>query len=178
MGDNKRPILSVLVDEDKKTKFANLAREHNYSMGWLLNQAIDKMLAADTIHIYRDSIEPIDKTDSPPTDIEALVKSYVDSAIEKAIAPISIDLAELLGQVDELRGSLDGAKATGTKPKAATTKENPHSDGRLEFGAFADEHRLDIERGDSAGDIRSALDAAGLSGRYQYNSTVRAFYEY
>jgi hypothetical protein len=41
----------LLVDEEKKRLFADLARAHNYSMGWLLNQAIDKMLEAGTIYI-------------------------------------------------------------------------------------------------------------------------------
>jgi hypothetical protein len=60
------------------------------------------------------------------------VQTAIDAAIERAIAPISIDLAELLGQVDELRGNLNGVKASGTKSKATrtptTTTEEPHNE--------------------------------------------------
>jgi predicted transcriptional regulator len=104
MGENKKPILSVLVDEDKKTKFSNLAREHNYSMGWLLNQAIDKMLEAGTIHIYRDSVLPIDAVavkSLPTTDIEEVIRSYVD----KALSPVNDDLVTLQAQLANIQGA-------------------------------------------------------------------------
>jgi hypothetical protein len=52
------------------------------------------------------------------------VQFFVDRAIEKAIAPISIDLAELLGQVDKLRGSIDGKSQS--KSRTTTTTEEPH----------------------------------------------------
>jgi hypothetical protein len=108
MGDNKKPILSVLVDEDKKRLFADLARAHNYSMGWLLNQAIDKMLEAGTIYIYRDSIAPIDGVEPKPlpsTDIEEVVRRYVDKANESIID----DLLNLQAQVAELTANRDNS---------------------------------------------------------------------
>lgn len=101
MGDNKKPILSVLVDEDKKRLFADLARAHNYSMGWLLNQAIDKMLESGTIYIYRDSVPPTDGVAPKPlpaTDIEEVVRKCVDNANESIIN----DLLKLQAQVTEL----------------------------------------------------------------------------
>jgi hypothetical protein len=106
MGDNKKPILSVLVDEEKKRLFADLARAHNYSMGWLLNQAIDKMLEAGTIHIYRDSVAPIDGVvpkPLPSSDIEGVVRRYVDKANESIID----DLLNLQAQVTELTANRD-----------------------------------------------------------------------
>jgi hypothetical protein len=106
MGDNKKPILSVLVDEEKKRLFADLARAHNYSMGWLLNQAIDKMLEAGTIHIYRDSVAPIDGVvpkPLPSSDIEEVVRRYVDKANESIID----DLLNLQAQVSELTTNRD-----------------------------------------------------------------------
>jgi hypothetical protein len=106
MGDNKKPILSVLVDEEKKRLFADLARAHNYSMGWLLNQAIDKMLEAGTIHIYRDSVIPIDGAipkPLPSSDIEEVVRRYVDKANESIID----DLLNLQAQVTELTANRD-----------------------------------------------------------------------
>jgi hypothetical protein len=106
MGDNKKPILSVLVDEEKKRLFADLARAHNYSMGWLLNQAIDKMLEAGTIHIYRDSVIPIDgaiPNPLPSSDIEEVVRRYVDKANESIID----NLLNLQAQVTELTANRD-----------------------------------------------------------------------
>ncbi len=85
MGKNSKPILSVLVDEEKKEQFAELARRNKYSMGWLLNDCIDRMLEADSIGIYRDSIGNIGNTPNTQPDsttglnIEELVKSYVDN---------------------------------------------------------------------------------------------------
>ncbi len=87
MGKNNKPILSVLVDEQKKEKFAELARRSKYSMAWLLNDCIDRMLVADSIHIYSGSIgasvgvEPSE----PPiaisrVDIEDMVKAYISNS--------------------------------------------------------------------------------------------------
>jgi hypothetical protein len=95
MGKNSKPILSVLVDEDKKEKFADLARRHKYSMGWLVNDAIDRMLAADSIDIYRGSISTED-IDRPSVSIETprglsteSIDEMVRVSIEKQIADVS-----------------------------------------------------------------------------------------
>jgi predicted transcriptional regulator len=121
MAKNNKPILSVLVDEEKKERFSALAKEHNYSMGWLLNQAIDKMLEAGTIHIYRDSIASASTNIAPSADIEELVRSYVD----KAITPLSneyvqknswddlrADVADLRSQLTELKTDNDMTAAS------------------------------------------------------------------
>jgi hypothetical protein len=85
MGKNSKPILSVLVDEEKKERFADLARRNKYSMGWLLNDCIDRMLQADSISIYRDSTGDTENSlntqpdNNTGTNIEELVKSYVDN---------------------------------------------------------------------------------------------------
>jgi hypothetical protein len=85
MGKNSKPILSVLVDEEKKERFADLARRNKYSMGWLLNDCIDRMLQADSVSIYRDSIGDTENRlitqpdNNTGTNIEELVKSYVDN---------------------------------------------------------------------------------------------------
>ncbi len=106
MGDNKKPILSVLVDEEKKRLFADLARANKQSMGWLLNQAIDKMLEYNSIYIYRDSVNPIDgeaPKPLPSSDIEEVVRRYVDKANES----ITDDLLNLQAQVTELTANRD-----------------------------------------------------------------------
>ena len=53
---NSKPILSILIDEDKRSRFSELARQNNLSMGWLVNQAIDKMLESGSINIYTSSV--------------------------------------------------------------------------------------------------------------------------
>ena len=52
---NSKPILSILIDEEKRSRFSELARQNNLSMGWLVNQAIDKMLESGSINIYISS---------------------------------------------------------------------------------------------------------------------------
>jgi hypothetical protein len=124
MAKNNKPILSVLVDEEKKERFSALAKEHNYSMGWLLNQAIDKMLEAGTIHIYRDSIASASTSIAPSADIEELVRSYVD----KAVTPLSNEYVQknswddLRADVADLRDQLTQLLTTSKKPQPATIK--------------------------------------------------------
>jgi hypothetical protein len=95
MGKNNKPILSVLVDEDKKDRFADLARRNKQSMGWVLNACIDRMLAADSIALCRDSAGDIVTSPKPAraglsvADVEELIKAYADSYI--AASSIGID---------------------------------------------------------------------------------------
>jgi hypothetical protein len=95
MGKNTKPILSVLVDEDKKEKFAELARRYKQSMGWILNDCIDRMLAADSMDIYRGSIS-IEETPrlSIPNEVSRglsveSIDEMVRVSIEKQIADVS-----------------------------------------------------------------------------------------
>jgi hypothetical protein len=95
MGKNNKPILSVLVDEDKKERFADLARRNKQSMGWVLNACIDRMLAADSIDLCRGSIGDAATAPKPAkaglsvADVEELIKAYADSYI--AASSIGID---------------------------------------------------------------------------------------
>jgi hypothetical protein len=188
MGDNKKPILSVLVDEEKKRLFADLARAHNYSMGWLLNQAIDKMLEAGTIYVYRDSITPIDGAipkPLPSSDIEEVVRRYVDKANESIID----DLLNLQAQVSELTTNRDNwddlradvadlreqlAKLTtipmAKKPtiKTALTTTEPSKDIQAKINLLEDDPKLfarvktGIEKGLSNADLGQWLDDGGF----------------
>ena len=110
MTKNNKPILSILIDEGKRARFADLARHKSLSMSYLVNQAIDRMLETDvTIDIHRDSIvtsvssnyvdssvvgmtridiEQLIKSSIGSIDIEQLVKSYVDS---QSSSVVSID---------------------------------------------------------------------------------------
>ncbi len=95
MGKNTKPILSVLVDEDKKEKFAELARRYKQSMGWILNDCIDRMLAADSMDVYRGSIS-IEETPrlSIPNEVSRglsveSIDEMVKASIEKHLADVS-----------------------------------------------------------------------------------------
>jgi hypothetical protein len=188
MGDNKKPILSVLVDEEKKRLFADLARAHNYSMGWLLNQAIDKMLEAGTIHIYRDSVAPIDGVvpkPLPSSDIEEVIRRYVDKANESIID----DLLNLQAQVSELTTNRDNwddlradvadlreqlAQLTTTKKSQPTairtpsTSTEPSKDIQAKINLLEDDPKLfarvksGIEKGLSNADLGQWLDDGGF----------------
>jgi hypothetical protein len=95
MGKNTKPILSVLVDEDKKEKFAELARRYKQSMGWILNDCIDRMLAADSMDVYRGSIsiEEAPRLSIPNEVSRGLSVESIDEmvrvSIEKQIADVS-----------------------------------------------------------------------------------------
>jgi hypothetical protein len=89
MGKNSKPILSVLVDEDKKEKFADLARRYKYSMGWLVNDAIDRMLAADSIDIYNDSIGSIEN--APKFDSVGISRADIEEMIKNSIGNLGIE---------------------------------------------------------------------------------------
>jgi hypothetical protein len=138
MGKNSKPILSVLVEEEKKEQFAELARRNKYSMGWLLNDCIDRMLEADSIGIYRDSIGNIDNTPNTQPDsttglnIEELVKSYVDkldietlinTSIGFAIEPITQTIDELGTSMRERFDELEARSIEKPTPAKASPKK-------------------------------------------------------
>jgi hypothetical protein len=89
MGKNSKPILSVLVDEDKKEKFADLARKNKYSMGWLVNDAIDRMLAANSIDIYSDSTGNIENP--PKFDPVGISRADIEEMIDNSIGNLDIE---------------------------------------------------------------------------------------
>jgi hypothetical protein len=88
MTKNNKPVLSILIDKDKRDRFAEFSRRNNLSMGYLVNQAIDRMLETDSIDtspiIYRQSVATTPLVDSQTiamsrSDVENLIKTYVDS---------------------------------------------------------------------------------------------------
>lgn len=96
MGKNTKPILSVLVDEDKKEKFAELARRYKQSMGWILNDCIDRMLAADSMDVYRGSIS-IEETPRLSISNEVSRGLSVESIDEMVRVSIEKQIADLSG---------------------------------------------------------------------------------
>jgi hypothetical protein len=109
----------------------------------------------------------------------------VRSLVDKAIEPLFNNMLEMQSEIADLREQLERVPPAATtsptakkpQPTAIRTASAPHEDGRIEFKAFAQNHGLTITRGDSAGDVKAALKNAGLADQYQYNSTIRAFYE-
>jgi hypothetical protein len=79
--------LSVIVAEDKLAKFKKFSQGINLSMGYLLNQAIDRYLAADTTDIFKSSIGVVGIPPNPPVisnselNIEELVKTSIEACL-------------------------------------------------------------------------------------------------
>ena len=97
---NSKPILSILIDEDKRSRFSELARQNNLSMGWLVNQAIDKMLESGSINIYTSSAT---LTDDVTTTSAAYIDELVKKAVEKhsaSILDIEVMLTNSIGNVN------------------------------------------------------------------------------
>jgi hypothetical protein len=109
MGKNTKPILSVLVDEDKKDKFAELARRHKYSMGWILNDCIDRMLAADSMDIYRGSAstEDINRLSIPTEVSRGLSVESIDEMVRVSIEKQISDVSGYLPNAAERRASFE-----------------------------------------------------------------------
>jgi hypothetical protein len=109
MPKERPPILSVLLDNERKAKFQAIAQAEERSMGWVIKDMIDRVIAADSIHIYGDSPQPpAAGAIADKVQVEHVSMDDVFTAIDEAIAPIQLDLAELLGQVDDLRVSIEG----------------------------------------------------------------------
>ena len=115
MSKNNKPILSVLVDKDKKEQFADLARRNKQSMGWVLNACIDRMLEADSIALCTGSTGDAVTTPKPAkvelsvADVEEIVRAYVDNnlntssvgtdvekVVRASIEPIKTELLEMV----------------------------------------------------------------------------------
>jgi hypothetical protein len=58
MPKERPPILSVLLDNDRKAQFQAIAQAEGRSMGWVIKDMIDRVIAANSIHIYGDSPQP------------------------------------------------------------------------------------------------------------------------
>jgi hypothetical protein len=133
VAKNSKPILSVLIDEDKRTKFADLARRHSLSMGYLVNKAVDRMLELDSIDIYGESTRPpqlpnISTSSLNITDIETMINTSIanitpppqpdiEPLIRAQVEPLADLITELeaytRSQIDTLRQDLKKPLAIG-----------------------------------------------------------------
>lgn len=142
MAKNSKPILSVLIDEDKRTKFADLARRHSLSMGYLVNKAVDRMLELDSIDIYGEStrsphlsnvstpsidtsdIENLVNTSIANLDLKGIIAEYIPEQnksedIEKIVRIQVEPLADLITELEAFtRSQIDTLRTELKKPLA------------------------------------------------------------
>jgi hypothetical protein len=199
MSKERPPVLSVLLDNERKAQFQQIAQSEGRSMGWVIKDMIDRVIAADSIHIYGESPAQSIATGSNPNKVSTeyvsmlVLTEYVDGAI----TPLSNDLVSLQSQLAEVKSDCDLttegiqrliadaiskvsiATTTSKKPPSAAirTVSAPYEDGGIEFQVFADAHGLTIKREDGVEAVRAALSSAGLTDRYRYNSKARKFFE-
>jgi hypothetical protein len=107
MAKNSKPILSVLIDEDKRTKFADLARRHSLSMGYLVNKAVDRMLELDSIDIYGESTRSpqppnIDISSIDITDVEDLINTSIANLDLKSIIAAQLPPTETPPDIEQI----------------------------------------------------------------------------
>jgi hypothetical protein len=81
--------LSVIVAEEKLAKFKSFSQSLSLSMGWLLNQAIDRYLESGSTDIFKTTIgdggniPKIANIGASDLNVEELVKSSIDSYLLK-----------------------------------------------------------------------------------------------
>lgn len=107
MAKNSKPILSVLIDEDKRTKFADLARRHSLSMGYLVNKAVDRMLELDSIDIYGESTRSpqtsnINISSIDITDVENLINTSIANLDLKSIIAAQLPPTETPPDIEQI----------------------------------------------------------------------------
>jgi hypothetical protein len=109
---SKRQAFSVNIPDDKKEAWARIAKAHNRPMGWLFVEMVDRMIEADSIHIYKDSDDAAGSGLSM-VDVEKAIRAQmsqldtvtpddVRSMIETALIPISDEMGTLQSQLAKL----------------------------------------------------------------------------
>ncbi len=98
MPTNKKPVLSILVDGDKRDRFADLCSEHGRSMAWAVNAFIDYCIENESINLLDASPTATDpewltRLWAMVADIKHGIRrmelSMVQSAVGAANAPVS-----------------------------------------------------------------------------------------
>ena len=73
-------------------------------MGWLVNQAIDKMLESGSIHIYKDSLDSIEVLNTTSIDnMDELVRASIEKQLEDVSGYLPLDAIECMaiGVIDK-----------------------------------------------------------------------------
>jgi hypothetical protein len=85
----KRQAFSINIPDDKKEAWAKVAKSHNRPMSWLFIDMVDRMIAANSIHVYQDS-EPSPLPDVladyvSKSELQDILKAYTTSDDVQAI---------------------------------------------------------------------------------------------
>jgi hypothetical protein len=95
--------LSVIVADEKLSKFKRFSQGVNLSMGYLLNQAIDRYLSSESTDIFRASIGFTDNTPKvsisvdSDVNVEELVKTTIEDLNIEELIKTTIDKLDLKG---------------------------------------------------------------------------------
>jgi hypothetical protein len=95
--------LSVIVADEKLSKFKRFSQGVNLSMGYLLNQAIDRYLSSESTDIFKTSIGFTDNTPKvsitgeSDVNIEELVKTTIEDLNIEELIKTTIDKLDLKG---------------------------------------------------------------------------------
>jgi hypothetical protein len=95
--------LSVIVADEKLSKFKRFSQGVNLSMGYLLNQAIDRYLSSESTDIFKTSIGVTDNTPKVSItgesniNVEELVKTTIENLNIEELIKTTIDKLDLKG---------------------------------------------------------------------------------
>jgi hypothetical protein len=95
--------LSVIVADEKLSKFKRFSQGVNLSMGYLLNQAIDRYLSSESTDIFKTSIGIVDNTPKvsltgeSDVNVEELVKTTIENLKIEELVKTTIDKLDLKG---------------------------------------------------------------------------------
>jgi hypothetical protein len=112
---SKRQAFSVNIPDEKKEAWARIAKAHNRPMGWLFIEMVDRMIEADSIHIYKDS-DHAAVAKQPVNDMDEAIKAQISqldivtpddvrSMIKAALTPLSDELEAVQSQLAKLMGT-------------------------------------------------------------------------
>jgi hypothetical protein len=205
MPKERPPILSVLLDNERKAKFQAIAQAEERSMGWVIKDMIDRVIAADSLHIYGDSPQPpaAVATDLTPDGVQTAIRRAIEQeSIElerkltqklqtlaahyaaKEIEPIQSDLTELWGRVDRL----EAPKPMDSTGPVVGSVELPATGGRkldqtdrevLSVGEFKKRYPhpaiASLPGTPTRDTAKAALEDAGIANDWQYQGKDRKF---
>ena len=115
MGKNKKPMLTVLVEEDRLQQLRDYAKSKELSMGQVVNQLLERLLsgevdvmtATSSIGKGRGSIEHI-STGLSRVDIEKMIEASIDKTrdsievyVRESLDKTSIDTTDIQKMVNE-----------------------------------------------------------------------------
>ncbi len=93
MGKNTKPMLTVLVEEDKLQQLRDYALGKEVSMGWIVNRLIDRLLSGELDVMGDPSSTEVARE---PIDIESLVSTSIEKlGLESELTQLKAEVAEI-----------------------------------------------------------------------------------